>query len=581
MFSRFFSGGAKPMLTHAAASAWENPAASAGHARILTLLSLGLLLVGVVCRLVRYLLAPPLWCDEVFVSLNFVNGDYRRLVGPLECSQVAPVLFLWTEMAAYRLLGSSEWALRLFPLLAGLAALPLFWHLARTVLPPRAAMLATGILAVARWPMAMSNLVKPYSLDLLLSLALTTLAVHWLRRPERLRFLGALAVVGPIALFASYPAVLVAGAISLLLLREVGRGGWRVRLLYVAYNVAVAAAFLGTYRIGQAQLGPIEGAARAYYQECWKAGFMPTSSLRALGRWLLATHTGELMAYPAGDRNGASTLTLLLCLGGVGWCARNRRSLLPVCLLPFGLSLVASALGKYPYGVEPRLDQHLAPFICLLAGAGAAGLLEGVARAASVRMRGTYVACLLLAACGIAVSFMGTSKPSYWEREALWSWKIAREVRGQTGGRDHVVVLEPQQMVLPALRWQLLRLGERVHWGGQVDGVQLLGADDHLWLLSARHGPGQSYARGLTIEAGMESPLWAPYGGQEPAPPVRGQLQSCLERAGGAWLPIDHVVYTLQGSDCDTPPVRCDLFLCRPKGQASTRPRYLFSSWPR
>jgi hypothetical protein len=581
VFSRFFSGGGKPMIAPASACATDAPVPPAGEARILTGLGLALLLVGIVCRLVRYLVAPPLWCDEVFVSLNFVNGDFRRLAGPLQCSQIAPILFLWAEMAAYRLLGSSEWALRLVPLLAGLTALPLFWHLARTVLPSRAAMLATGTLAVSRWPMAMSNLVKPYSLDLLLSLALTTLAVHWLRQPERLRYLVALAVLAPLALFASYPAVLVAGAIGLLLLGEVGRRGWRVRLLFGAYIVLVAAAFLGSYRIGQAQLGPDGGAARAYYQECWRAGFMPTSSLGAMGRWLLSTHTGELMAYPAGDRNGASTLTLLLCLAGVCWCARHRRFLLAVCLLPFGLALVASAMRKYPYGVEPRLDQHLAPFICMLVGTGAAFLLELWVRTASARLRMTWAACLLLAACGVAVSFMGTSKPSYWEREALWSWKIAREVRGQAAGGDHVVVLEPQEMVLPPLRWQLLRLGDRVHWGGQTDGIRPDGTGDHLWLLSTRHGPGKCYAQGLTLEAGLESPLWAPYGGREPAPPIRGQLENCLERAGGTWSLVDHVAYTLQGSDCDTPPVRCDLFLCRPKGQSPTRPRYLFSSWPR
>jgi hypothetical protein len=553
----------------------------ASPTRILTLLTLGLLTVGVVCRLVRYLVAPPLWCDEVFVALNFLHGGYRHLAGPLECSQIAPILFLWAEMAAYQLLGSSEWALRLVPLLAGLAALPLFWHLARTALPPLAATLATGTLAVARWPMAMSNLVKPYSLDLLLSLALSTLALHWLRRPHRLRFLGLLAALVPVALLASYPAVLVAGAISLLLFRQAWRGGWRARGLYLVYNLAVAAGFLGSFWIGESQQGPNGGDVRAYYHEIWKAGFLPTSSPLALGRWLLSTHTGELMAYPAGDRNGASTLTLLLCLAGVGWCARNQRALLAACLLPFVLALAASALGKYPYGVEPRLDQHLAPFICLLAGAGGAALIEVLARTARTRMRAAWAACLLLAACGVAVSFMGTSKPSYWEREALWSWKIARELRGQAARGDQVVVLEPPESVVPTLRWQLFRLGDRVHWGGRPDWPRLQGPDDHLWLVSARHGPPRPYSQGVTVEAGTESPLWAPYGGQVPAAPVRRELATCLEHAGRAWSPVDHVAYTLQGSDCDTAPVRCDLFLCRPKGQPDTRPHYLFSSWPR
>jgi Dolichyl-phosphate-mannose-protein mannosyltransferase len=584
VFPLFLTGGnqsARPAVAAPAAPAGENLPTAADHARILLLLTLGLVLLGAVCRLVRYLLAPPLWCDEVFVSLNFVNGDYLHLTGPLQFSQVAPVLFLWAEMAAYQLLGSSEWALRLVPLLAGLAALPLFWHLARTTLPPLAATLATGVLAVARWPMAMSNLAKPYSLDLLLSLALITLAVHWLRQPGRLRYLVLLVLLGPVALFASYPVVFVAGSVSLLLLREAYRGGWRARALYLAYNLAIGAAFLGGYQIGQAQLGADNGAARAYYQECWQEGFMPTTSPAALGRWLLATHTGELMSYPAGDRNGVSTLTLLLFLAGALWCAKNRPRLLILCLLPFGLSLAASALRRYPYGAEPRLEQHLAPFICLLVGAGGTALIERVARTASGRLRWACVACALLAACGVAVSFMGTSKPSYWEREALWSWKVANELRTQASGGDQVVVLEPPEQVLPTLRWQLLHLGNRVHWSGQADWQGLVGSDNRLWLVSTRSGPGRPYAHGLTLAGGTESPLWSPYGSQGPARPVRSELDECLDRGGENWAPADHVTYTLQGSDCDTHPVRCDVFLCWPKGQTNTRPRYLLSCWPR
>jgi hypothetical protein len=577
MHAPFMAAATKPAKSTAAQGSPVTP----GDARWLVLLTVGLLTLGVVCRLVRYAVAPPLWCDEVFVALNLIPGDYRRLMGPLEFSQITPVLFLWAELAAYQLFGSSEWALRLIPLLAGLAALPLFWHLSRMTLPPLAATLATGILAAARWPMAMSNLVKPYSLDLLLSVALITLAVHWLRQPRRLRFLVLLVVLGPVALFASYPAVFVTGAIGLLLLGEACRGDWRVRALYVAFAVGTAAAFLGSFGIGQAQLGPDDGATRATYLEFWRDGFLPTSSPLAAGRWLLAAHTGELMSYPAGDRNGASTLTLLFCAAGAWWCARHRHQLLLVCALPFGLSLAASALRKYPYGVEPRLEQHLAPFICLLGGAGAASLIERFTRTPRGRLRAACAACGLLAACGVAVSFMGTSKPSYWEREALWSWKIANEIRGQANGGDQVVVLDRQESVLPTLRWQLLRLGNRVAWNGQADWERLRGTDNRLWLVSIRNGPERPYAQGVTLDGGTESSLWSLRRTQAPARTVRSELQECLDRGGQSWSPVDHVTYTLQANDCDSPPTRCDIFLSWPKGQINTRPRYLFSSWPR
>src|SRR5262249_49106434 len=159
-------------------------------------------------------------------------------------------------------------------------------------------------------------------------------------------------------------------------------------------------------------LGAGNGGARAYYQECWRAGVMPCTSAPAPGRWLLSTHTGGLMSYPARDPHRARTLTLLGFLGGGGWGGEARPRLLLPSVAPLGPTLAASALRKYPYGAEPRLDQHLAPFICLLVGAGGAALIEGFVRTTSGRLRGAYVACAVLAGCGVAVSFMGTSKPS-------------------------------------------------------------------------------------------------------------------------------------------------------------------------
>src|SRR5207237_350733 len=81
--------------------------------------------------------------------------------------------------------------------------------------------LGVGFLAVARWPVTMGAVVKPYSFDLFFALVLILPAVHWLRRPERTGWLALLAALVPIALMGSYPAVFVAGAVSVALLPTV------------------------------------------------------------------------------------------------------------------------------------------------------------------------------------------------------------------------------------------------------------------------------------------------------------------------------------------------------------------------
>ena len=72
--------------------------------------------LGVLLRVARYPMDYPLWWDEAFVAVNFIRRDYVDLLRPLDYGQVCPILFLWCELTLVKLLGFSEWSLRLFPL---------------------------------------------------------------------------------------------------------------------------------------------------------------------------------------------------------------------------------------------------------------------------------------------------------------------------------------------------------------------------------------------------------------------------------------------------------------------------------
>ena len=87
--------------------------------------------------------------------------------------------------------------------------------------------------------------------------------------------------------------------------------------------------------------------------------------------WFLKANTGNMLAYPIGGPNFASSLTTLLCLiGGWSWWRGGNRQILGLLLWPCALSIFAGVLHKYPYGGSARLDQHLAPAICLLMANG-------------------------------------------------------------------------------------------------------------------------------------------------------------------------------------------------------------------
>src|SRR5262245_47731940 len=83
--------------------------------------------LGILLRVARYLLDYPLWWDEAFLAVNFIRRDYLDLLlRPLDYNQVCPILFLWGELTVVKLLGFSEWSLRLLPLASAVGSVVLF-----------------------------------------------------------------------------------------------------------------------------------------------------------------------------------------------------------------------------------------------------------------------------------------------------------------------------------------------------------------------------------------------------------------------------------------------------------------------
>jgi hypothetical protein len=439
---------------------------------LLRRLTLALLVVGFLWRIWRYVLGFPIFLDEALLCLNLQDMDYLGLTHHLRNCQVAPLLFLWGELTAFHLLGGSEWALRLLPFLAGVAALFLFWRLARRMLPPLAGMLAVGFLAVASFPVALGADAKPYSLDLCLSVVLLLAAVCWLQDPGKIRWLVLLCLVTPIAVFSSYPVIFIAGGVSLALLPRVwGLAQWKPRLLWGAFNGLLVGSFLVSFLIvGRAQLQSPDGGTttEATMWEYWSNGFPPAAPW-AFIKWAVLINTGQMAAYPLGSADGGSSLTVILCLIGVWrlWTSRQRTVLL-LFVAPFALWFVAAVLHRYPYGGAARLSQHVGAILCLTAGLGTAVLIERI-RTATARRRWIIGAAAVFVLIGIGGMFRDAIRP-YRDGETLWSREVMRElaVDARSSGAPIVVLNTPEEME-PVLHWYLGLYGDRVHWNGNID----------------------------------------------------------------------------------------------------------------
>ena len=368
------------------------------------------LAVGVALRLVRYLLRFPLWEDEAMLAANFLDRGYRELLQPLHYCQVAPPLFLWGQLTVVKLLGFTEWALRLVPFLCGVASLVLFRHVAGRLLSGTTLVLAVGIFAVS-FPMTRyAAEAKPYGCDLLLAVAMLALAVEWLRRPGQSRWLWVLAaVVGP-AIGYSFPAMFVAGGISLVtgyvLWKEIRERGKRGRepfpgnrrddspplrsclCSWLVYNLVLAASVVCLMIVSSRAVGEMNQ--RTMETVHWADCFPPlTHPLRLIG-WFFSIHAGGMLGYPVGGPHWGSTFSFLCAAVGVVVLARRRQGLLLALLLaPLALNFVAAAMHRFPYGGHARMTLFLAPSFCTLISLGlGSGLAWFAARESKAQAEG-------------------------------------------------------------------------------------------------------------------------------------------------------------------------------------------------
>lgn len=346
--------------------------------------------LGTCLRVAQFLSDRSLWLDEARLTLNLQGRGYADLLLPLDHQQTAPPLFLWIERFLIGVLGDSERALRLFPLLCGVMALVWFAPLALRVAGGWGGCLAIGLLAIADVPIYFSSMVKPYATDLAVAAGLWLLAVpagDGLPTPRRIL---ALAAAGCAALWMSYAALFVLGGIGAVHGAAVLRARDRGRC--VAWGIAAAAwgaSFLLLMTLPSAAARDAPGIAGF-----WEGAFLPfpPRAVADLARWGRA-FVGAFHD-PAGFR--LPELAALAFLGGVAVLSRRRPRIAALLAAPLVLVAAASSLGRYP--VEGRLLLFAVPPALLGVGV-AAGALTVAPGAGALRTRavGILLAALLAA----------------------------------------------------------------------------------------------------------------------------------------------------------------------------------------
>jgi hypothetical protein len=337
---------------------------------------------GVLVRLAHVLRDPPLWHDEAALVLNAVYLDLSNCFGKLLHHEAAPPLFLVLERLTRLALGDSELALRTPALVIGCLTLVLFAGLARRVVPPWPAALATALFAASDRLVWHATEAKPYAVDVFAAVLAAWGHVRIRDLPLRVQCALWLAVL-PVAEWLAFPGCFVAGGLLLALLPAARRANWPDRLAYVVLGLAVVGSFVAL------AVGPAKAQQDGAMTGCWVNHFADWSRPAGVPVWAVAS-TLEVLRYalmPFGQ-----VLAVVAVVGAVR-LGRRDGALLTVLLAPLGLALVAAIAGKYPYG-GARVCVFAAPALLLLVAEGVPACWDWLRRRS--RLGPTVLAILLV-----------------------------------------------------------------------------------------------------------------------------------------------------------------------------------------
>ena len=326
--------------------------------------------LGALARLLQYLAGSSLSGDESFLALNLVSRSYGELFDQLDYNQVAPQLLLVVEKLGIDVFGRSEWAVRLVPFLAGLAALALFPALARRLLPEGAVLPAVALVAFSDPLVAWTATNKQYAVDVLATVVVLLAAARFADRVAEPAVAVGLAALGALVVWLSFPSAFVlAGAGLGLVVRQLRERGRVPVVALGAIGVAWTAGFALSYASVQSGVATLQDSL-----EGGSGGFLGDDGGNADGIALkgVVRYVTGVPVLGVGDRDYAELVVVLaLAFAAIGVVAFLRGSAVHAMILlapTRGGALVAAAVGAYP--LLPRAALWSLPIFALLVARG-------------------------------------------------------------------------------------------------------------------------------------------------------------------------------------------------------------------
>jgi hypothetical protein len=259
---------------------------------------------GVALVVVEWARGRPLWLDEEFLAVSLRDRGITDYFKPLWLGQTAPFGWLVLQRLTVLVLGTGERAMRLVPMLFGVATIAAAVAIGRRWMGVAAASMLVLLCAFAYWLTYHFFEMKPYSADACLALVVPAVAA-WALQASRPSMFWIVAAIGQwFANGALYVTPLCALLVAAILLR---REGWQSAIRFSLVGVV----WIGSFALNYV-LVLRHAASSAFFYRFWAGAFPPPSAgIVETARWFVEQFIGF------GVKPGSASFGGSLCLAAL------------------------------------------------------------------------------------------------------------------------------------------------------------------------------------------------------------------------------------------------------------------------
>jgi hypothetical protein len=333
---------------------------------------------GILLRLFHYFNNRSLWEDEVYLSTGLVKLNLWALFNhSLAYQQKAPLGYLLVSKLCLLLFGNHEMALRLFPLICGVASLLVFLPVVRYFLQPLGVLVAISLLAFSPQLVYHSVEAKQYATELFTTILFLYTFIVYKNRFD-FKSLVSWAFYGAIIAWFSFSIVFIMAATACtLLLNSLVKKKWP-HLLKQAFTFSIWFISFGINYLLFSGKNAHTGWLIDFYVK--HDAFMPISfhALAWVGHQFFSflNYPMGLSWFNAVDYDSRfhqmllrfAWIPIIIAVTGTYHLYKNNKQLLVLIFSSFIIVFMASTLKLYPF--HERLTVFLAPLFILLIAAG-------------------------------------------------------------------------------------------------------------------------------------------------------------------------------------------------------------------